>query len=67
MGLVDSTSPIFVEGKRIGNVFIGQIFIDAPDDAYFIEQAHQYGFDEIIYLEAMRKVPQCSEEQVPGV
>ena len=64
MGLVDSASPIIVEGKHIGNVFLGQLFIDPPDELHFIEQARGYGFEQSTYLEAMHKVPQCSEEQV---
>lgn len=64
MGMIDSATPIIVEGKHLGNVFIGQIFMEQPDEAYFIEQARQYGFNESNYLEAVRKAPQCSEEQL---
>jgi len=64
MGLIDAASPIIVEGKHIGNVFIGQLFLEQPDESYFVEQSHQYDFDEGTYLEAVRKVPICSEEQL---
>ncbi|MDD2308405.1 MAG: PocR ligand-binding domain-containing protein [Desulfuromonadaceae bacterium] len=62
MGMIDSRTPIIVEGKQIGNIFFCQLFLEQPDEAYFIEQAGQYGFDESNYLEAVRKVPLCSEE-----
>jgi len=64
MGLIDAASPIIVEGRHLGNVFIGQLFIEQPDEAYFSEQARQYGFDEGKYLDALRKVPLCSEEDI---
>jgi PAS domain S-box-containing protein len=61
MGLVDSATPIIVDGEHLGNVFTGQLFIDPPDETQFIEQARQYGFGEAEYLAAMRKVPYFSE------
>jgi len=64
MGLVDSATPIIIEGKHLGNIFTGQLFIDPPDEALFIEQARQFGFDENEYLEAIRKVPHFTEEQL---
>src|SRR5665647_819004 len=64
MGLVDSAIPIILEGKHLGNVFTGQLFIDPPDETYFIEQARRYGFNESDYLAAMQKVPYFSEEKL---
>lgn len=64
MGLIDAASPIIVEGQHLGNVFIGQLLIEQPDEMYFIEQARQYGFDGDQYLEALKKVPLCSEEHL---
>jgi PAS domain S-box-containing protein len=64
MGLVDSASPIIIDGKHLGNVFSGQLFLEQPDEDKFIEQARHYGFDEAEYLAAMRKVPLFSEEQL---
>ncbi|WP_224983345.1 PocR ligand-binding domain-containing protein [Geomonas agri] len=64
MGLVDTATPIIIEGKHLGNVFTGQLFIEPPDESYFKEQAHKYGFDESEYLAAVRKVPIFTEEQL---
>ena len=64
MGLVDIATPIIIEGKHLGNVFTGQLFIDPPDEAFFVDQAHKYGFDESEYLAAMRKVPFYTEQQL---
>lgn len=64
MRLVDSASPIIIDGKHLGNVFTGQLFLAPPDEARFIEQARHYGYDTAEYLAAMRKVPQFSEEQL---
>ncbi|MBI5483315.1 MAG: PAS domain S-box protein [Deltaproteobacteria bacterium] len=64
MGLVDAAMPIVLEGKHLGNVFTGQLFMEAPDEAFFINQARKYGFDENEYLEAMRKVPFFAEDKL---
>lgn len=64
MGLVDSASPIIIDGKHLGNVFTGQLFLEPPDEAKFIEQARQYGYNEAEYLAAMRRVPLFTEEQL---
>ncbi|MDD2900179.1 MAG: PAS domain S-box protein, partial [Desulfuromonadaceae bacterium] len=50
--------------KHLGNVFTGQLFLAPPDEDYFINQAHQYGFDEKEYLAAMRRVPFYTEEEL---
>ncbi|SHJ62228.1 PAS domain S-box-containing protein [Malonomonas rubra DSM 5091] len=62
MGLVDAAMPIVVAGNHLGNVFTGQLFIDPPEEAYFANQARQYGFDVPEYLAAMKKVPYFTEE-----
>jgi PAS domain S-box-containing protein len=64
MGLIDCAAPIIIEGKHLGNVFIGQFFMDPPDEQYFMRQAEQYGFDDSKYMEAMRKVPLFSVDQL---
>lgn len=63
MGLVDAATPIIIEGKHLGNVFVGQFFLEPPDQAVFLAQARRYGYAEDAYLEAMRKVPVLSEGQ----
>ncbi len=64
MGLVDSAVPIVIDGKHLGNVFTGQLFLEPPDEAFFIRQARRYGFVESEYLAAMRRVPIFSEEML---
>ncbi len=64
MGLIDAAIPIIIEGKHLGNVFSGQLFTEPPDEADFLNQARQYGFDETEYLAAMRKVPLFTEDRL---
>jgi len=64
MGLVDAAMPVIIEGKHLGNVFVGQLFLEPPDEAHFIKQAERYGFDQNEYLAAMRKVPYFSEDKL---
>ena len=61
-GLVDSATPIFIEGEHIGNVFTGQLFLEEPDLDHFRAQAKAFGFDEEIYLDAVKKVPIITEQ-----
>jgi PAS domain S-box-containing protein len=61
-GLVDSATPIIIEGEHIGNVFTGQLFFEEPDLEYFRSQGRRYGFDEKEYIDAVKKVPVISEQ-----
>ncbi len=62
-GLVDTATPIVVDGKHLGNAFTGQFFLEPPDEEHFREMAKQYGFDEETYIKAMRRVPVITEDR----
>ena len=64
MGIIDSATPIIIEGKHLGNVFVGQLFLEKPDVEYFRKQAARYGFDEEAYLDALSKVPVLTKDQL---
>ena len=64
MGLIDAAMPIIVDGKHLGNVYVGQLFTEAPDEEHFLNQARKYGFDENSYLASMHKVPIIPEEKL---
>jgi len=49
-------------GEHIGNVFTGQLFLEAPDLDFFRTQGKAYGFDEDEYIDAVKKVPVISEQ-----
>ena len=63
-GLVDNATPIIIEGIHYGNFFTGQFFLEKPDMEFFKAQAKKYGFDEDAYLEAVKKVPIWTQEQL---
>ncbi len=67
--LWDIATPIVVEGRQLGNLFLGQFFFDdeTPDYDAFKAQARRYGFDETDYLEALNRVPRWSRETVDAV
>jgi anti-sigma regulatory factor (Ser/Thr protein kinase)/ligand-binding sensor protein len=56
-GMIDCASPILIEGRHLGNVFIGQVFIEPPDLEKFRRQARRFGFDEKAYIAAVKRVP----------
>ena len=63
-GLIDVAVPIVIKGEHVANLFSGQFFFDEPDIAFFRNQARKFGFDEDAYLEALRKVPVISKDEV---
>ncbi len=66
-GLVDNAAPIVVDGQHIANVFTGQYLTAPPDVEFFRSQAHQFGFDEEDYLEAIGQVPVLPPERVEAI
>ena len=63
-GLMDSATPIIIEGKHLATFFIGQFFLKPPNIEFFKTQAKKYGFDEKSYMEAVAKVPVWSQDQL---
>ena len=55
-GLVECGSPIVIDGRHLGNVFIGQILLEEPDLEGFAAQAKAFGFDEKAYLAAVSRL-----------
>ena len=65
-GMREIATPIFVEGKHLGNVFLGQFLLEdeTPDYDCFRAAARQHGFAEVEYLAALDRVPRWSRETV---
>lgn len=68
-GLWDVVTPLFLGDRHAGNLYTGQFFYDDEpvDEAAFIAQAEQFGFDVPTYLEALRRVPRVSRAHVEQV
>jgi ligand-binding sensor protein len=63
-GMIDCAAPIVIEGRHLGNVFIGQVFIEPPDLDSYREQARRFGFDEEAYIDAVKRVPIIGREEL---
>lgn len=63
-GLTDNAIPIVIEGVHYGSFFTGQFFLEAPDLGFFEAQAKRYGFDEDACLDAVKRVPIWTREQL---
>jgi anti-sigma regulatory factor (Ser/Thr protein kinase)/ligand-binding sensor protein len=63
-GMIDCAAPIIVDGRHLGNVFIGQVFVEPPDLESFQRQAGRFGFDEEAYLDAVKRVPIMPREEL---
>jgi PAS domain S-box-containing protein len=66
-GLVDTASPIMVEGQHVANVFTGQFLTKEADREFFLGQARKFGFDEAKYMDAISRVPVVSREKVEAI
>jgi PAS domain S-box-containing protein len=68
-GLWDIGLPILVAGRHLATLFLGQFFYEGetPDRAFFIQQAHEFGFDVDAYLSALDRVPVFSREKVDSI
>ena len=62
--MIDCAAPIRIEGRHLGNVFIGQVFVKPPDLETYRRDAQQFGFDEEAYLEAVTRVPVISRRDL---
>ena len=64
--LWDVVTPLYIGLRHVGNIYSGQFFYeeDAPNEAAFEAQAERYGFDRERYLEALRRVPRFSHDQI---
>jgi len=66
-GLNDYACPIMIEGEHVATLFTGQFFLEPPDEAFFLAQAADCGFDPEAYLEAIHRVPVIEKERVPSI
>ncbi len=65
-GLEDVVTPLYIDGKHLGNIYTGQFFYDDEqiDKTFFIEQAASHGFDQAAYLQALERVPRYNRQTV---
>ena len=65
-GLLDIGIPIIVAGEHLATLFMGQFFYEGetPDREFFVQQAHEYGYDLESYLAALDRVPVLSRSTV---
>lgn len=63
-GLVEGATPIYIDGTHVGNIFVGQFFFEQPDIEFFRAQAKKYSFNEDEYIQAVKKVPVLTADEV---
>ena len=66
-GMTDCASPVKVAGHHVANVFIGQFHLKPPEDAFFVAQADELGFDRAAYLKAVHEAPVINETRLPSI
>jgi len=66
-GLIDTASPVIVDGEHLASVLTGQVLTEAPDIEFFRQQAKEFGYEETSYLEAINRVPRVSAERIESV
>jgi PAS domain S-box-containing protein len=62
----DMVTPIVVGGQYVGNLFLGQYFLEgeSPDQEFFRVQARRYGFSEEEYIAALDRVPRMTRDSL---
>ena len=65
----DMATPLIVGDTHLGNLFLGQFFIEdeSLDYELFRRQARRYGFNEDEYIRALDNVPRWSRETIETV
>ena len=65
----DLISPIFINGRHVVNIFLGQFFFEdeTPNMDVFITQAEKYRFEKDEYLSLLQRVPRWSKEKLDTV
>jgi ligand-binding sensor protein len=65
----DIATPITVNGKHMGNLFLGQFLFDdeSVDYELFRSQAVRYGFDQNSYIAALDRVPRWNRDTIEKV
>ncbi|MCB9655031.1 MAG: EAL domain-containing protein [Deltaproteobacteria bacterium] len=64
--MYDIATPLIVDGRHVGNIFLGQFFFEdePPDQEVFQRQAQRYGFDEKSYLRVLDETPRWTRDRV---
>ena len=63
-GIMHAITPIYIKDKCVAVIYKSQFFLSAPDLEYFRNQAKVLGLDEEKYIEAIKKVPIYSKEDM---
>jgi PAS domain S-box-containing protein len=66
-GMVDSATPIIVNGEHLASIYSGQFFTSPPNLEKFRKQAREFDFDEETYLDAVKQAPIISNECVQNI
>lgn len=63
-GLIDFSTDIVLDGKKIATIVGGQVLSKEPDLEKFRKIAKELGIDENVYIEAVKKVPVRPEKSI---
>ena len=63
-GLIDFVAPICVDGKMLGSFHGGQVLDRAFTEEEVRQKARELGIDEDEYVEAAKKIPIMSQEEI---
>lgn len=63
-GLMDFSQDIVVDGEVVGKIIGGQVLPEEPDESKFRDMALELGINPDEYIEALKKVPIRTEENI---
>ena len=62
-GLSNAVEPIIVQGKVLGTLILGQVFLEKPDIKSYRKEAAYFGFDPELFIQELRNVPVITIQQ----
>jgi PAS domain S-box-containing protein len=62
-GLMNLGTPIMLEDQPLSSIFLRQFLHELIDEEFLRQQAQEFGFDEVAYMEALSRIPIIPEDQ----
>lgn len=62
-GLSNAVEPVIIQGETLGALILGEVFLKEPDIKNYRKEAAYFGFNQELFIQALRSVPVISTQQ----
>jgi len=63
-GMWDIAAPVVVDEHQLATLFLGQVFLETPDLAFFEQQAERFGYDKKAYIASIKNTPVVADNHI---